>query len=210
MKKYILSFALILPLALFSQEIDIRGYGGIGLIGLTSQKDLVTINNLDYKLNIGATPLVQLGAALTLGNKFYIQPGVAWQRIVLEITKTETFGEKKKFEEEYNLSMITFPLKAGVRLLDAEKFENTNVRLFGGFDGQVITGLKETKVSNLNDLEKADFNKLITYGEFGMGVDLFFLFADVGYRIGLNPILNSGNPSRASTLYSNIGIRINL
>lgn len=64
--------------------------------------------------------------------------------------------------------------------------------LIGGIDGQYINKVNHKLKSGLITITKAGFNNMIAYSHLGIGIDLFFLFADIGYGVGLNPFMSTG------------------
>ncbi len=79
--------------------------------------------------------------------------------------------------------------------------------MFGGLDGHHVIGVKHgTKSGAIGEFTKDDYTNLILNAD--LGVDLFFLFVDVGYQIGLTPVHASGDNAKASSFYTNLGIRI--
>ena len=86
-----------------------------------------------------------------------------------------------------------------------------NVRVFGGLDGHHVTGVKHvTKSGAIDTIEKDDFSNFILNADFGMGIDLWFLFVDAGYQIGLTPVYATANSAKASSFYANFGLRLRL
>jgi hypothetical protein len=46
--------------------------------------------------------------------------------------------------------------------------------------------------------------------DFGMGVDIFFLYLDMGYQLGLSQVHSGSDKATANSFYANLGIRIKL
>lgn len=212
MKKIFLSFAAALAaFNVYSQGFDIRAFGGIGLISITAQNSYNTYNGVDYTHYYTTSPLIQFGVATTFGSRFFVQPGITWQSVDVTNTNVMVDGAKTQYDDELLLNMITVPLKVGWRLIEPKTENALNVRIFGGIDGQFVTKVDQKKESGLiPPVTKEQFNKLITYADMGMGLDILFLFADAGYRIGLNPFLSSGENSKSNMFYANVGVRIRL
>ncbi|MDI1353688.1 MAG: hypothetical protein PSX36_02130 [bacterium] len=211
MKKIALSASfLILSFAVRSQLLDIRAYGGIGVVNVADPNSVSTINGLKYDNTTEVSSVIQVGVSSTIGRRVFIQPGIFWQSGTVSTTKTETFGTKKTFEDQTKLSMITVPIKIGIRLLKYDKLTRTNVRLFGGIDAQFLTAVDQTKESGLVTVKTEDFAKWTTYGDVGVGVDFLFMFADLGYRLAFNTLYQTGDQSRANIIYVNAGFKIKL
>ena len=84
-----------------------------------------------------------------------------------------------------------------------------NVRIFGGFDGSHIRSVDHSNKSNkTDDIEADDFTNLIVSADFGMGLDIFIFYVDLGYQLGLTPVYTGGDQAKANAFYSNIGLRL--
>jgi hypothetical protein len=209
MKKTAITVLILLSfISTQAQVVDLRLFGGIGFLSITTANRTETIDGVSYKHNIApGSPLFQFGAATTLGKRFFLQPGVTFQGVGVENLLDDPTG--KEYKDEIILSAITVPLKVGVRVVNPDDENLINFRVFGGLDGQFITKVDhKTKSGLIGDVTKEDFNNMLLYADLGMGIDILFLFADAGYRIGLNPFLNSGDNSKANMLYINAGVKI--
>ncbi len=193
------------------KQNDIRLHFGIGILALSNDSAVIFAKGENFNAKTKASVLFQAGLAATFGGRFFIQPGFTSQAVNIQKTFIETTPvvgtTAKEYLDEVTLKMITVPLKVGFKLREADK--KINLRIFGGIDGQFVTNVSEKKTSGLvTPLKKSDFNSMITYADLGMGVDVFFLFVDAGYRIGLAPVMSGSNSSKANMFYSNMGVKI--
>ena len=86
-----------------------------------------------------------------------------------------------------------------------------NVRVFGGFDGSHVTSVKHSTNSGAEgDLDEDDYSNLIMSADFGLGIDIWFLYVDLGYQLGLSPVHTGGDNATGNTFYGNLGVRIGL
>ena len=76
------------------------------------------------------------------------------------------------------------------------------LRVFAGVSPGYVLGVSD---NNLN-LTKDDFNSFQISGEAGVGVDVIFLFVDVGYSHGFNDMFKDNN-SQLSQVFINLGFR---
>jgi hypothetical protein len=210
-RKIILSagFALMTILA-SAQHFDLRAYGGFNVLQLTSDQGNNIIDEILHHRSVTGRPGYQFGAAVTFGDRFYVQPGIqistGTTKVVNENSITGT-----EFTDESTLSMISVPLKVGVRLIDPNDENIFNVRVFGGFDGSHVTKVTHgTKSGVEGDLNEDDYSNLIMAADFGLGIDIAFLFIDMGYQLGLSPVHSGGDNAKGNTFYGNLGIRIGL
>jgi hypothetical protein len=189
----------VIVFAGFSQKLDIRGFGGFNSSSLTN----------DYPPNYkiyGKTGF-QTGVSITYGEMFYINPGVYWSNFSFEVEETLPDGTVEK--NKPNVSMISFPIIVGFRLIPPDLVNIVNVRVFGGLRGNHLTNIKN-KDGN-KDYSTSDFNNMLMTFDVGMGVDIFSFYIDAGYGIGLSPVfVEGGNGTKMNNFYMNFGVRLRL
>jgi hypothetical protein len=191
----------------YAQSFDIRAYGGMNVLQLTTDNGTSIINGVLHSKNVSGRPGYQFGAAVTFGERFYVQPGIEWATISTKIVNTNS-STGKELTDETTLSMFSVPLKVGFRLIDPEKENLFNVRIFAGFDGHHITKVNHiTKSDAYDEITKDDYTNLIMNADFGMGIDIFIFYIDLGYQLGLSPVHTSGDMAKANSFYGNFGLR---
>jgi hypothetical protein len=209
MKKFnLVILAFICMLGVSAQHFDIRAYGGFNVLQLTSDKGENIIDDVVHNQKVSGRPGAQFGVALTFGSRFYVQPGFQYAILSTKFVNENTVTGDE-LTDETTLRTISVPLKVGVRLIDPETENLFNVRVFGGFDGShVISVDHSTKSDGIGDIDVDDYSNLIVSADFGIGLDIFIFYLDVGYMLGLTPVYTGGDPSKANAFYSNIGIRL--
>lgn len=96
----------------------------------------------------------------------------------------------------------------GLRLIDPTTENLINIRLFGGIDGHHVTQVKHsTKSNSLDQIDASDYSNLILNADFGLGLDVWILYVDLGYQLGLTPEHSGGDNAKASAFYTNFGLR---
>lgn len=209
------SLILLTSGGLFAQEdkakkFDIRVYGGFNIMQLTSDKDNHLLNNVVHQKKVSGRPGFQAGVAATFGKRFFVQPGVQYTYVGTKIVSEET-TTNTTFEDVTYLKIISVPLKVGVKLLDPSKQKLINVRLFGGLDGHHVLDVEHTGYSKDNGLKtysKDDYSNLILNADFGMGLDIFIFYIDIGYQLGLTPVhAQAGDNAKANSFYGNLGLK---
>ncbi len=137
-----------------------------------------------------------------------VQPGFQYTIVSSEIINENTVTGEELIDET-TINTISVPLKVGVRLIDPETEKLFNVRVFGVFDGShVISVDHSTKSDGLDDIDASDFSNLIVSADFGLGLDIFIFYIDMGYQLGLIPVYTGGDNTKANAFYSNIGLRL--
>ena len=210
MKKVNLTImAIVLAFATsYGQHFDVRAYGGLNVLQLTSDQGESLINGVLHNQKITGRPGAQYGAAVTFGSRFYVQPGFQYAILTSEIVNENTANGIELLDQTA-IRTISVPLKVGVRLIDPETENLFNVRVFGGFDGSHVMSVDHsTKSSGLDDIDASDFSNLIVSADFGLGLDLFIFYIDMGYQLGLTPVYTGGDNAKANAFYSNIGLRL--
>lgn len=210
MKKISLTlFAIVLAFATsYGQHFDIRAYGGFNVLQLTSDEGTSLIDGVIHDRKVSGRPGAQFGAALTFGSRFYVQPGFQYTIITSEVINENTVT-KDVLKDEATINTISVPLKVGFRLINPEVENLFNARIFGGFDGSHVRSVDHSNKSNkTDDIEADDFTNLIVSADFGMGLDIFIFYVDLGYQLGLTPVYTGGDQAKANAFYSNIGLRL--
>ena len=191
-----------------AQHFDIRAYGGFNVLQLSTDQGTSIIDGTLHQTSISGRPGYQFGAALTFGSRFFVQPGVQFATL-----STESINESSLSNSEYTdqttLSVLSIPLKVGFRLIDPETENIINVRIFGGIDGSHVMSVDHpTNSGKIGDITEDDYNNLIVSGDFGMGIDILFLYFDAGYSLGLTPVHSGADQAKANAFYTNIGLRL--
>ena len=190
----------------FAQSFDVRAYGGLNVLQLTTDKGTSIIDGVLHKTTVSGRPGYQFGAAVSFGERFYVQPGIQFATLSTKtVNKNSATGTE--LTDETTLKVMSIPLKFGFKLINPETESIFNVRIFGGFDGHHVTSVNHGTKSGSLDISKDDYTNLIMNADFGLGVDLFFFYIDMGYQIGLSPVHSSGDLAKANSFYTNIGIK---
>jgi hypothetical protein len=210
--KFLLIAALIFSNGLSAQNeghvFDIRAYGGVSLLQVSSDVNTSLIDNIVHQRTVEGQPGAQAGLALTFGNRFYLQPGFQWSRLSTKIVNENNVVGTELIDET-TLSVISVPLKVGLRFIDPRKENLINARLFGGIDGHhVMSVTHSAKSGSTDDIDADDYSNIIMNADFGLGLDVWFLYLETGYQLGLTPIHKSGDNAKSSAFYANAGIRI--
>lgn len=186
---------------------DIRAYGGLSVLQLSSDNTTSLIEGVQHDRSVTGRPGLQFGGALTFGNRFFVQPGFQYSVLSTTIVNTNTVTGNE-LTDETTLNIVSVPLKVGMRLINPQKENLINVRLFGGIDGHHVTKVNHSLKSNSTDqIDESDYSSLIMNADFGLGVDVWIFYADLGYQLGLTPVHSGADKSKGSAFYANLGLR---
>ncbi len=193
MKKCVLFLAIFLVAAFsLSAQLTIRPQVGINSSNLTED-----LNDFEFDGDLG----YQIGVDFQFGNKLYLQPGLFFD------FRNNTIAPIDE-EESLDLTRTGFriPVYMGYRLGDADGA--LSLRLFGGIGAFFVTN-NDIEENNFN-IDSEDFENFSLNATAGAGLDLFFLFVDVGYDFGLSEIFQDADTSPRNNLFwANAGIQLN-
>jgi len=195
MKKFILNAFIILGMSIVSfSQTTVKVTFGINSSRLST--DLGTWSN---EARIG----YQAGGSWLFGNKFYVEPGIYWA------TLSSDMVHKDEIDLNFNnkVGMFRIPVFAGYHILGDASESFFNLRVFGGPSIAFVTTVEESV-----GLTKSDFNKVLWGANAGLGVNVWWLFLDMGYEWGLNDVFSHDElgTAKAKAFWANIGIRLQM
>lgn len=142
----------------------------------------------------------QFGGSVLIGDKFYVEPGVFWSRISSKLVVKGTSSVNQEFKPD--IHGLRIPVMVGYHLLGSRK-SMADIRIFAGPSASMVLDVKG------DNLDKDDFENITWGGNVGAGVDLLFLFADMGYEFGLSQVYkNDDEKAKNHHFWMNVGIRI--
>ncbi len=198
-----LAFACLPAIA----QIDVRAYGGVNVVQLSTDQGESLIDEVIHNRSISGRPGYQFGAAVLFGERFYVQPGFQWTTVSTEVVNENT-ATGAELTDETTVSMISVPLRVGFRLIDPEVENMFNVRVWGGFDGHHVTSVDHSvNDPNTGAIDEGDYSNLIVNADFGLGIDILFFFIESGYQLGISPVYTGGDQAKANSFYANLGVR---
>jgi len=144
----------------------------------------------------------QGGGSWLLGNKFYVEPGIYFATISSDMVHQEDIN----LNFTNKISMIRIPVFAGYHILGDASESFFNLRVFGGPSASFITKVETS------DLIKDDFSKVLWGVDAGIGINVWWLFLDMGYEWGLNDIYSHADhgSAKAQAFWANIGVRFRM
>jgi len=191
-----------------SHHKDIRGFVGLNFGNVSADgTEITNINGWDHKHTYEGQVGYQAGLALTFGNHFYISPGVWWSTYTAnKILVNKDTASAVDFKKETTINSISVPVRVGFRLMNPETENVFNVRVFGGFIGHHILSV-DVKGDNEVPLDEDDFDNIMIGANAGIGVDILFLFCDIGYDLGLTQYEKVDHKTRHNSFFINLGAK---
>jgi len=211
-KLYMKRILLLLTLSLFLYTQSNAQFKFNPQIGLTVQKlsneklkstsgGSTTTSDIDFEGKIG----FMIGADARIGRRFYFQPGVFYlKNTTVSTSKGDTLGN---IDFENKIYRTSFKLKAlaGYDLVHKDGFK---LRVNAGPTYDFITNIDDSEdVINEDNFNNGSFNI-----DAAVGVDIWFISAELGYSYGLTNAYDNNDTfsldSKYSTIYFSVGIVI--
>ncbi|RLD57664.1 MAG: hypothetical protein DRJ05_09325 [Bacteroidetes bacterium] len=198
MKKAIFTLAFIVGIAFMLQaQFEIKPTIGFNFSKLSTEPE-----GFDQSARVG----YQLGGSIQFGKKLYFEPGIFWTKMGSEMVHADQ--SDIKFTTDIN--GIRIPVFVGYQIIGGDDENIFGLRIFGGPSMSWITSIE----GNDTKLEKDDFNSLLWGVDVGAGIDVWLLFLDIGYEIGLNPVFkddpdfpDESNDGKNNAFWFNLGMR---
>jgi hypothetical protein len=156
----------------------------------------------DFSADIGWT----LGLDARIGSRFYFQPGAFFARnVTVTKLKGDTLFTDADLEDKIVRSSLRLKALAGYNLVHKDGFK---LRLNAGpsYDFIMSVDNSDDKI----DFEEEDFKGGSFNFDAGLGVDIWFLTAEMGYSYGLTDAFDKDEgfefDSRYNTFYFTLGV----
>jgi hypothetical protein len=203
MKKFVLSLLFISAFSLLSwAQITVKPGGGFHHLNLNR-----STNNWDRYGGLG----YQFGSTLTIGKRFYIEPGVFWMTNYSEFSKIDGNNGSGPIRFNHKISILRIPVFAGYSFWDTQG-QSVDFRVLLGPAINIIT-LVDNSAPHTGAPEKSDYQAVYWGGNLCLDVTYWWLFLDVGYELGFSKIYKNTEKfgqAKPNTFFVNFGLRIRL
>lgn len=193
----ILIWATVLPI-IASAQLEIRPFLGMNFSDVTESPD-----GQSTQAKLGG----QIGASVLIGNRFYLNPGIAY------FSRSTEFSSRDNLipDTDYDVSGVIIPLLVGYRFVDAstEPFLNFRVQA-----GPSLLFFTQQRFSEGSINEEVNWNENQWGGQVGAGLDVSIFFIDAMYEFGLSnnqkdgTLGIDGDNFKMDTFYINAGVRL--
>ncbi len=192
-----LGIAILFPFVL-SAQIELRPFIGMNFSDVTKSPD-----GQSTQAKLGG----QIGASALIGNKLYLNPGIAY------FSRSTEFSSRDNLipDTDYDVSGVIIPLLVGYRIIDASTEPFLNFRVQAGPSLMFFT---EQRFSEGSINEEVNWNENQWGGQVGAGLDISIFFVDVTYEFGLSDNQKDGTLGvggdnfKMNTFYVNAGVRL--
>lgn len=193
----ILICAAVLPI-MASAQLEIRPYLGLNFSDVQKSPD-----GLSTQAKLGG----QIGASALIGNRFYLNPGIAY------FSRSTEFSSRDNIlpDTDYDVSGVIIPLLVGYRFVDASTEPFLNLRVQAGPSMLFFT---QQRFSEGSVNEEVNWSENQWGGQVGAGIDISIFFVDVTYEFGLSDTQKNGTLGvngdnfKMDTFYVNAGVRL--
>ena len=161
----------------------------------------VNFNNLDISSEIYEPTMAvgwSLGASYKRGKFFYWELGAMYNNPVYNLTD----GLSTYLDGIFSVQRIDIPVSFGINFLSVTS------RIVGlrAFVSAIPTFAIGVGGNDLN-ISMDNINAFNFYGQAGVGVDVIFLFVEVGFNYGFSDLFQDYSPSNPYQAYVNLGFR---
>ena len=193
MKKCVMLLAAFLVTVSLSAQVTVRPQIGFNASTIT--------NDLPQEVLDGKSG-IQFGVDLQFGGRFYFQPGLLYEGRKADVKPVD----ENIADVNYTVNRIRIPALIGYNITgEPEQF--INIRLFTG--PNISFAVNKDVDDNQLSFDKDDIRNFIWGWNAGAGLDLAFIFVDVGYEFGLSEIFKDLESSPKNNLfYLNAGLSL--
>ena len=165
---------LLLTFSLFSVvmvgQINIKPHLGFNISQLSTEPQDFTQEG-----RVGAL----LGVGVMIGSKFYVEPAVQWTSMGTEMIHKDD----EDFNFDSQISLFRIPVMFGYNFMDQDAF--FNLRLYTGPSASFVLSVDESLIT------KDQYSSMIWGWDIGVGMDVWILYLELGYEMGLSPVFDS-------------------
>lgn len=206
MKKLLLLFFLLGSTQVSFSQIQFNPQFGLSFLNLSDDSQTPKGTNLTVDADFSADVGVMAGFDVRFGNRFNFQPGLFFAR---NVTITKFKGDTLLIPEEYENKIVRSSLKikalASYNLVHKDGFK---LRLSAGPTYDFILSVDNNKEEI--DFDESDFKGGSFNLDAGLGVDIWFLTAEMGYSYGLTEAFENNSEinfsSKYNTFYLTLGV----
>lgn len=199
MKKIALLSGILFLSTLAYSQVEIRPYLGFNFSNVSKTPD-----GTSTQAKVGG----QIGASLMIGDRFHLNPGIAY------FSRSTEFSSKDdpNISSDLLINGVSIPLLVGYRFVDPSSEPLLNVRVYAGPSLMFLT---KNELSGADD-NAINWNDTQWGGQVGAGLDILIFFLDLSYEFGLtntidgtdNNTIDDFTDIKNNTFYVNAGVRL--
>jgi hypothetical protein len=196
---------LLITLVIFTIKVNGQGFVLGAKAGLTNTQ-IIGADYKSFQIPTSSNGFLIGGFARISLIGFYIQPEISFRNLNFTVNST---GTTSAASTATMLNYIDIPVMFGKKILNV-----INVSVGPSFQFLIN---KDLTASDINKLEKGNYNDFVVGAQLGVGVEIWKLCFDARYDFSLNPIgnvatvvnssQNADFSSRASMLQFTVGYK---
>jgi len=201
--KKILTVTVLAFLICFNAEAQVEVKPTVGI-------NLSNVNSTPSGTKTSAKMGYQFGGSLMFGDRLYLSPGIFYYQQVTQYVIEGSNNSTTLITSDEKIAGVKIPVLLGYRLLDPVNDPLVNFRLFAGPSILFNTSNKFSEGLTNDDV---NWKKNSWGAQVGAGIDVAFLFAEVGYEFGLSSKYEGDSASenfkdiKHNTFVVNVGLR---
>jgi len=123
-----------------------------------------------------------IGAGFKFGESFYLEPGIQLSYLGTKLISKDKDDNGETIEHQSYVNTLRIPVMVGYDFMDKDDF--LNLRVFTGPSASVVMGVT-TEGAAVN-VTKEDYASTIWGWNFGAGLDVWFVYLDIGFEMGIS------------------------
>jgi hypothetical protein len=191
------TFAFLVSVFSAQAQLEIRPFLGMNFSNVSDSPD-----GASTQAKVGG----QIGASVMIGNRFHLNPGIAY------FSRSTEFSSAGNVNVDQTVEGVTIPILVGYRFVDPTTEPILNLRLFAGPSVMFLT---TTKYDNGEISDAVNWNSSQWGAQLGAGLDVAIFFVDVAYEFGLTNTHDGGegvfedfSEIKQNTFLVNAGVRL--
>jgi hypothetical protein len=147
-------------------------------------------------------PGFQLGGSYKRGKFFYWELGLEYDNSVYQLNWKNAPDTVTWSDGLFSIRSIEVPVTVGINILSVTS-RIVGLRAFVGADPTFLLGIGDNDI----DISKDNLNTFNINGRAGIGVDVAFIFIELGFQYGFQDLLKNDIKSNPMHGYLNLGFR---
>jgi hypothetical protein len=147
-------------------------------------------------------PGFQLGGSYKRGKFFYWELGLEYDNSAYQLNWKNVPDSVSWFDGLFSVRNIEVPVTVGINILSITS-RVIGLRAFIGADPTFLLAIGDNDIN----ISKDDLNTFNINGRVGIGVDVAFLFVELGFQYGFQDLLKNDIKSNPMHGYLNLGFR---
>jgi hypothetical protein len=182
---------LVAPAVRAERSFQIIPQAGLTAAALASEPESLTST-----AKIG----YMLGGSLRFGSRFFVQPGVFYQRTAVTAQSVEDISSIT-FDDDLGVSSLWIPVQVGVNVIHRDLLD---LHLSGGPTATFVTSVSDNDLG----LTKDDYESVVWGAVVGVGTDITAVSLDASYEFGLSKVLKTeGSDTKQNVFRFTVGLR---